>query len=1234
MKTKKASHLDEIRTRAIAEALKLGLPPETFMVTWDEAPRNVVERQSLGTRLAVATEIKLKGKPVHQAIWHRLIETRGGKKPKTVRELEDTVAKHIEDQHAQGYGHLFPQPDEEAIFERYRKIQTASPEEAAEYPESWRQIRRADPSTLRSHVRYLCRQLTDTRTKIVKEAADYLIEEMRKKTYTPSEVCELLSNYGKAKWLPNGEVQKITKENEAMPNELTARDFASIIEMIRAGKSGRDAFRETIKAAMPTEASANEKRTGWETFERSSSAQDGAKLYNAAGNTNWCTGASKSTAGSQLKNGNFYIYWKDGVAQIAIRTEGNKVAEVRGRGQGQTIPTEELREVAEEFLLSGKGPEAAEDYLWDQKFRKACTVFNNTGVREDILLEAYDQNGKFEAKPKAGGYGQTQFEEEYIGNLKRRLEKEEIERVDPDGTRHLLTSYNGTGEDIVWKTIKGSVVIKGETKIEIPTESIGGSLLVEAPVTANALKTVGGKLVIRENGKKSAKEGEEELKLRFAQFEAPALLKIQELEIKQARVNLDNLTEAGNITIRRAGGLAAPKLRKANRVDDCAEITYFPRASLEEIAYLKTSHPEGYTSLKSVGNMVIKKLGKISMPSVKKAGNISVKGSSITFENLTSAGKMKMIAAVVSLPKLKEAGEIVANDAIDFEAGKLKSCTKVTANGRRKVNLESLEEGSVQITQARTVRLPSLRKSPYLNLRVADKALLGKLEEVGYLNAEWLEDANLPSLKKAERMSLKSAFGISCPKATEIGGIMADCVEEIELGPISNPCHLYTQSDTYTGTWDLPEGVIVIGKDKEWDQGSGSRPVLKGEEWEEAIVEALNTLVEAQKSGSTGNWKCPPCLLPAFNQRGEFTGKIIHPSTGAECIIEEPYQKALEAVTLDPSQILRIDQKGLLHLKTSLVVGLPDQLEANPLGESRKTCSCKYCQKKNNAALEKYGRTIGATKQENGTYLIPYYTIAGHLENPHKDQKIEAPTLRSIFGRLETDGPVEAKGLTFVGGDLTDRAEEAEYPALVWIGGEMRSTSPVLFVPKLRHTAELVIKSPGTVVHGNPKESRESVSISGKWQAKLEGETITLNAAALSPEEVASKIRHELGHMAWRDPKVRLAFEKLWEATPEKSRREIEKTVGTFYPDNEHREEALVRAFEQLAKDAPRDLLRKFMAAIQKFWAELTQKISGKAAMRPSDKEIREITASIIEAGAKMLREKKIHEPEEALVPA
>jgi hypothetical protein len=80
--------------------------------------------------------------------------------------------------------------------------------------------------------------------------------------------------------------------------------------------------------------------------------QSAAELNAGAAGTSWCTGASVQTARNQIEQGDFYIYYKNGKPEVAVRMDGTTtIGEVRGNTESQGL-TSEQEQIAKDFLSS------------------------------------------------------------------------------------------------------------------------------------------------------------------------------------------------------------------------------------------------------------------------------------------------------------------------------------------------------------------------------------------------------------------------------------------------------------------------------------------------------------------------------------------------------------------------------------------------------------------------------------------------------------------------------------------------------------------------------------------------------------------------------------------------------------------------------------------------------------------------------------------------------------------
>jgi hypothetical protein len=133
---------------------------------------------------------------------------------------------------------------------------------------------------------------------------------------------------------------------------VSAEDAGRVIEELRAGKGLKQAFLDGMQANADANAKKNGNKNGWQKFVQSKDEKDAIALNAGAAGTPWCTGASVSTARGQIERGDFYIYYKNGKPEVAVRMDGsNKIGEIRGNSPNQAL-SKPQQEIAFNFLNS------------------------------------------------------------------------------------------------------------------------------------------------------------------------------------------------------------------------------------------------------------------------------------------------------------------------------------------------------------------------------------------------------------------------------------------------------------------------------------------------------------------------------------------------------------------------------------------------------------------------------------------------------------------------------------------------------------------------------------------------------------------------------------------------------------------------------------------------------------------------------------------------------------------
>lgn len=134
------------------------------------------------------------------------------------------------------------------------------------------------------------------------------------------------------------------------------------------------------------------------------------------------------------------------------------------------------------------------------------------------------------------------------------------------------------------------------------------------------------------------------------------------------------------------------------------------------------------------------------------------------------------------------------------------------------------------------------------------------------------------------------------------------------------------------------------------------------------------------------------------------------------------------------------------------------------------------------------------------------------------------------------------------------------------------------------------------------------------WDARLNGEVLELNAAALEASQVRDKIEHEIGHLLFRDPGLRKSFETIWASLSAMERAQIENITAALYDANNRNEEASVRALDrvrQMVEARQPSLWQRFVEWVKRAW----EKFTGRPPRDP-----RRLAAQMMETGIARLR--------------
>ena len=200
-------------------------------------------------------------------------------------------------------------------------------------------------------------------------------------------VAKAASKYG-VQSTPEGRLKLVTIDsNNRHPVAVVSKEAANaVIEELRAGKNLKTAFLDGMQRVADANAERNKAKNGWQKFEQADTEDAATALNAGAAGTSWCTGASLATARDQITRGDFYIYYKEGKPEVAVRMDGkDRIGEIRGNTPDQWL-TPAQQDIAAAFLKTSDF-EDAKDFLEETERKSKLTrIFSGKEVLGDSLV--------------------------------------------------------------------------------------------------------------------------------------------------------------------------------------------------------------------------------------------------------------------------------------------------------------------------------------------------------------------------------------------------------------------------------------------------------------------------------------------------------------------------------------------------------------------------------------------------------------------------------------------------------------------------------------------------------------------------------------------------------------------------------------------------------------------------------------------------------------------------------
>ena len=174
----------------------------------------------------------------------------------------------------------------------------------------------------------------------------------------------------------------------------------------------------------------------------------------------------------------------------------------------------------------------------------------------------------------------------------------------------------------------------------------------------------------------------------------------------------------------------------------------------------------------------------LSLPNLKESGDINAyNATSVSLPNLEKSGNVSASNATsVSLPNLEKSGDISTYYTTSLSLPNLKESGNILTNYVTSLSLPNLEKsGNIYADNVSIISLPNLKESGDVNARNASIISLPNLKESGDVNAPSTTSLSLPNLKESVDIYADNVTSISLPNLEKSGNIYADNVKNLTI---------------------------------------------------------------------------------------------------------------------------------------------------------------------------------------------------------------------------------------------------------------------------------------------------------------------------------------------------------------------------------------------------------------------------------------------------------------------
>ena len=556
--------------------------------------------------------------------------------------------------------------------------------------------------------------------------------------YTKAEQSLIVS--GASKWAMRYDKEKdavslveIAPNNRHNVTVVDSEMAPAIAQRLRAGEPLKDAFKNGSLDAIHRSMEKNEatQATGWKIYKKSNSMEDAAELSKGTSGTTWCTfTGGTNTAHSQLKDGDFHVYYKDGVPEIAIRTTDGKLAEpVRGNTKNQDIK-EWHGDVALDYLkkstLTGW-----EDLVADKRDKELIKQSLSSGELHSELVAQmlHYEAGRLEYIPlkrRVSGYSENSAYEPSIANALKNLTKDTTLKGLLEKGMLPSGNYGKLDTAVIAKyannvTTTGNVALREGTKLKLPQVTTTGTLYLRDGATLNLPQvTTTGALHLREGTKLKLPQVttttgalylHERVKLKLPQVTTTGNLHLRE----GATLDLPQVTTIGSVDLREGATLNLPQVTTIGDVVlseratlDLQEVTTTGALYLHERAKLKL--PQVTTT----GNVVLRDGATLDLPQVTTIGNVDLReGTTLDLQEVTTIGNVDLREGTkLNLPQGTTTGNLYLYEDTTLDLQKVTTTGNVVLREGATLNLPQVTTiGNVELREGTKLNLPESAKT-------------------------------------------------------------------------------------------------------------------------------------------------------------------------------------------------------------------------------------------------------------------------------------------------------------------------------------------------------------------------------------------------------------------------------------------------------------------------------------------------------------------------------------------